>query len=303
MNIPAMPRTRDYYEVLGVSRGASQKEVQSAFRKLARKLHPDVNPGDKDAERRFKEISEANDVLSDPEKRKLYDRFGNDWQAASAAGADPGQGQWPFGGGAGGRGQRVEYQNIDPEVFEDLLRGAGSARAGFGDLFGSIFGNRDGATTRQPVDAEGTIDVTLAEAFRGAARQVDLPDGRRLEVKVPAGVQDGTVLRVPGLRARVRVGTDPLFVREGKNLRVPVGVPLATAMLGGEVDVPTLKGSRVKLNVPAETQNGTRLRLRGLGMPDPKGGQPGDLYAEVRVRLPLPMDERTRRWAEGLAAE
>jgi curved DNA-binding protein len=302
MNIPAMPKTRDYYEVLGISRGASQKEVQSAFRKLARTLHPDVNPGDKEAERRFKEVSEAHDVLSDPEKRKLYDRFGADWQAASAAGADPNRAQWPFGGRGPGSGQRVDYQTIDPDMFEDLLRGAGSARAGFGDLFGSIFGNRDSAT-RQPVDVEGTIEVTLTEAFRGAIRQVDLPDGRRLEVTVPAGVQDGTVLRVPGLRARVRVARDMLFEREGKDLRVPVAVPLATALLGGEVDVPTLKGSRVKLNVPPETQNGTRLRLRGLGMPDPKGGPAGDLYAEVRVRLPLPMDERTRRWAEGLAEE
>lgn len=297
-----MSQTRDYYQVLGVSRAASQKDIQGAFRKLARKLHPDVNPGDKDAERRFKEVSEAHDVLSDPEKRRMYDRFGADWQAASAAGIDPNQAGWGFGGRPGGAGgPRVQYQNIDPDVFEDLLRNAGSARAGFGDIFNSIF-NRD-ASTRQAAEAEGTIEVTLAEAFRGTARQVELPDGRKLEVKVPAGVQDGTVLRVPGLRTRIQVAKDPLFERDGKDLRVPVGVPLATALLGGEVDVPTLKGSRVKLNVPAETQNGTSLRLRGLGMPDPRGGQPGDLYAEVRVRLPLPMDERTRRWAEGLAQE
>jgi DnaJ-class molecular chaperone len=302
MNIPAMSQTRDYYEVLGVSRTASQKDVQSAFRKLARKLHPDVNPGDKDAERRFKEVTEAHDVLSDPEKRKMYDRFGADWQAASAAGIDPNTAGWGFGGArpGGAGGPRVQYQNIDPDVFEDLLRNAGSARTGFGDIFNSIF-NRE-QSTRQAAEAEGTIEVTLAEAFRGTARQVELPDGRRLEVKVPAGVQDGTVLRVPGLRTRIQVAKDALFERDGKDLRVPVGVPLATALLGGEVDVPTLKGSRVKLNVPAETQNGTSLRLRGLGMPDPKGGQPGDLYAEVRVRLPLPMDERTRRWAEGLGA-
>jgi DnaJ-class molecular chaperone len=298
-----MPKTRDYYEALGVSRSASQKDIQGAFRKLARKLHPDVNPGDADAERRFKEISEAHDVLSDPDKRKLYDQFGENWQAAASAGVDPDQAQWPFGARPGGGGRRVTYQNIDPDVsFEDLLRGAGAARNGFGDLFGSIFGNRDQAG-RVPVDAEGTIEITLADAFRGTSRQVEAPDGRRLEVKIPAGVQDGTVLRVPGLRARVHVLPDPLFAREGKDLRVPVAVPLATALLGGEVDVPTLKGGRVKLNVPPETQNGTRLRLRSLGMPDPKGGQPGDLYAEVRVRLPLPMDDRTRRWAEGLAQE
>lgn len=294
-----MPQTRDYYEVLGVPRTASQKEIQSAFRKLARKLHPDVNPGDKIAETRFKEISEAHDVLSDPEKRKMYDRFGANWQTAAASGMDPNQG-WPFGAG-GTRGTRVEYQNIDPDVFEDILRGAGSARAGFGDLFNSIF-NRD-AETRVPFDAEGAIDVTLAEAFRGTTRQVSLPDGRRIEVKVPPGVVDGTVLRVPGLRARVHVTPDSLFEREGKNLRVPVSVPLNTALLGGEVDVPTLRGNRVKLNVPPETQNGTRLRLRGLGMPDSKSGPPGDLYAEVRVRLPLPLDERTRRWAESFPQE
>src|SRR5215472_7437352 len=273
MDIAAMSQTRDYYQVLGVSRTASQKDIQGAFRKLARKLHPDVNPGDKDAERRFKEVSEAHDVLSDPEKRKMYDRFGPDWQAASAAGVDPGSAGWGFGGGPGGAGgSRVQYQNIDPDVFEDLLRNAGSARTGFGDIFNSIF-NRDPAT-RQAPEAEGTIEVTLAEAFRGTARQVELPDGRKLEVKVPAGVQDGTVLRVPGLRTRIQVARDALFERDGKDLRVP-----------------------------AETQNGTSLRLRGLGMPDPKGGQPGDLYAEVRVRLPLPMDERTRLWAEGLAQE
>jgi len=302
MNSAAMSQTRDYYQALGVSRTASQKDIQSAFRKLARKLHPDVNPGDKEAERRFKEVSEAHDVLSDREKRRMYDRFGADWQAASAAGVDPDRAQWPFGARTGGAGgPRVQYQNIDPDVFEDLLRGAGSARAGFGDIFNSIF-NRDSAA-QQAAESEGTIEVTLAEAFRGTARQVELPDGRKLEVKVPAGVQDGTVLRVPGLRARVHVARDALFERDGKDLRVPVGVPLATALLGGEVDVPTLKGGRVKLNVPAETQNGTSLRLRGLGMPDARGGQPGDLYAEVRVRLPLPMDERTKRWAEGLAQE
>jgi curved DNA-binding protein len=299
MNSAAMSQTRDYYEVLGVARTASQKDIQSAFRKLARKLHPDVNPGDKDAERRFKEVTEAHDVLSDPEKRKLYDRFGADWQAASAAGIDPDQAQWPFGArGRPAGGPRMQYQNIDPDIFEDILRGAGQARSGVGDIFGSIFNREAGA--RQAAEAEATIEVTLAECFRGTARQVELPDGRKLEVKVPAGVQDGTVLRVPGLRVRVQVAKDPLFERDGKNLRVPVGVPLATALLGGEVDVPTLRGARVKLNVPAETQNGTQLRLRGLGLPDPKGGTPGDLHAEVRVRLPLPMDERTRRWAEGL---
>lgn len=294
MKWSAMPRTKDYYEALGVSRTASQREIQNAFRKLARKMHPDVNPGDRDAERRFKEISEAHDVLTDPQKRKLYDRFGADWRAAADAGVNPDQ-AGPFGGGRGPR-----YRTVDPNTIDDLFGGLGGARTGFGDLFSSIFGGRGGTASEAVVDSEGTIEVTLQEAYRGTTRQIVTPDGRRLEVRVPAGVQDGTVLRLPRLRARVRVAPDSLFERDGKDLQVPVPVPLATALLGGEVDVRTLKGAQVKLNVPPETQNGTRLRLRGLGMPDPKGGKAGDLYAEVRVRLPLPMDERTKRWAKGL---
>lgn len=287
-----MAMTRDYYDVLGVSRKASQKEIQSAFRKLARRLHPDVNPGDRDAEQRFKEVSEAHGVLSDPDKRKMYDRFGADWQAAAAAGVNP------DAAGPGRRSPRAGYQTVDPGEFEDLFRGArGDGGGGLGDLFGSIFGSRGAGGSRE-LDVEGTVEVTLREAFQGTQRQVELPGGRRIELKVPAGVQDGAVLRVPGLRVRVEVARDPTFEREGKNLRVTVPVPLKTALVGGEVDVPTLKGSRVTLSVPAQTQNGTRLRLRGLGMPDPRGGEPGDLFAEVRVRLPLPMDDDLRKWAE-----
>jgi len=303
-----MPKLRDYYEILGVSRTASQKEISSAFRKLARKFHPDVNSGDKQAEERFKELSNAHEVLSDPEKRKFYDRFGDDWQGARAAGVSPdgpgpgAGGRWPPGGPGGGR---VRYETIDQEEFERMFGDA----AGFSDLFGSIFtggqGSRAGGATGRPFDtspmeAETTVEISLKEAFAGTSKQVTMPNGRRIEVNVPPGVTDGTVLRVPGLRARVRVRPDPLFMLEGKDVRVVVSVPLKTAILGGEVDVPTLKGGRVKLNIPAETQNGTRLRLRGLGMPDARGGTPGDLYAEVRVRLPLPMDDRARRWAEEL---
>jgi curved DNA-binding protein len=300
-----MATMKDYYELLGVSKGASQKEVSSAFRKLARKFHPDVNPGDKEAEERFKELSNAHGVLSDPEKRKFYDRFGKDWQAAMAAGVSPDgpdPGAWPP---RGARGGRAGYETVDAQEFERMFGGA----AGFSDLFSGIFSGgqgaaRAGASSRPfdtgPLDLEGNVEISLQEAFKGSSRQVEMPDGRRIEVKVPAGVADGTVLRVPGLRARVRVRPDPQFTLEGRDVRVAVNVPLKTALLGGEVDVPSLKGGRVKLNVPAETQNGTRLRLRGLGMPDPKGGKPGDLHAEVRVRLPLPMDDRTRRWAEEL---
>jgi len=299
-----VPKTKDYYEVLGVGRKATQKEISAAFRKLARKYHPDTNPGDMEAERRFKEMSEAHDVLRDPENRKLYDAFGKDWQAAKQAGAKPGQGGPGFGGfgnGAGGGGG-TQYRNVSPEEFADLFGGNGGGGQPFSDLFGSIFGGQGRQSPRRPAprpaEVEGTVTVTLQEAYRGTTRTVEMPDGRRLEVQVPAGVAEGTVLRVPGLRARVEIEPDAAFTREGNDLAVRVPVSLRMAMLGGEIEVPTLKGTRVKLDVKPETHNGTRLRLRGLGMPDPKGGPAGDLYAEVKVRLPFPLSPEEHAWAE-----
>ena len=288
-----MAKTKDYYDVLGVPRAATQKEITSAFRKLARKHHPDLNAGNKEAEARFKELSEAHEVLSDTKKRGLYDEFGENWASAQAAGVQPGQGGGPFRTNSGPGGQRVEYRTVSPEEMDDLFGEGG----GFGDIFGSIFSGGRGRARQQPVDVEAPITVSLAEVYRGASRTVELPGGRRVEVKVPAGVKEGTVLRVPGLRATVQVAPDPIFTREGKDLRVVVPVPLRTALLGGEVAAPTIKGGQVKFKVPPETQNGTKIRLRGLGLTDPKGGAGGDMYAEVRVQLPVPMDEKTRRWA------
>ena len=289
-----MPKTKDYYEALGVPRTASQKEISAAFRKLARRYHPDLNANDKQAEARFKELSEAHEVLSDAKKRKLYDSFGENWASAQAAGIDPDdrRARGPGGFRTEG-GPRVEYRTVSPEDMEDLF-GEGS---GIGDIFGSIFGNAGRRARPQPIDVEAPIMVSLGEIYSGTSRTVELPGGRRVEVKVPAGVKEGTVLRVPGLRATVQVAPDPVFTREGKDVRVVVPVPLNVALQGGEVAAPTLKGGQVKFRVPAETQNATKIRLRGLGLPDPKGGTPGDMYAEVRAQLPLPMDERTRKWA------
>jgi DnaJ-class molecular chaperone len=288
-----MPKVKDYYEILGVPRSATPKEISAAFRKLARKHHPDLNAGDKQAEARFKEISEAHEVLSDEKKRQAYDEFGPDWAAAQAAGPRGYSGR----GAAGPGGPQVQYRTVTPEEMEDLFGDEG----GFGDIFGSIFGGGRGRSRqqvpRQPVDVETPVTVSLAEVYRGTSRTVELPGGRRVEVNVPAGVKEGTVLRVPGLRARVQIAPDPVFSREGKDVRVVVPVPLHVALRGGEVAAPTLKGGQVKFRVAPETQNGTKIRLRGLGLPDTKGGPPGDMYAEVRVQLPVPMDEKTRKWA------
>ncbi len=326
---------KDYYRILGVKEDADEKAIRQAYRKLARKLHPDVNPGDKSAEERFKEINEANEVLSDPEKRQKYDemrryrqQFGRWPGEERARGA-----RQPAGAARGAdafRGGNYEYRTINEEDLQDLFGG----QSPFSDFFETYFhsgfspGNerraRGGAAGfRAPPaargqDVEAEIDVTLAEVYQGTKRTLALtePDGttRRLEVTIPAGVDEGARIRLSGqgaqgtagrgdLYVRVHVLPNPRFRREGANLRVEVDVPLAVAMLGGEVSVETPDGRRLALRIPASTQNGRTFRLRGQGMPQRAGraDERGDLYAEVKVMLPTQLTEEQRRLFEAFA--
>lgn len=308
---------RDYYDILGVSRNASDKEIRQAYRKMARKYHPDVNPGDKTAEVRFKEIGEAYEVLSDQEKRAKYDRYGHGWQnreaqeeAARRAGFRPGEfrrgpdgtaWEWETGPGAG------DFGGGFSDILEQILRG-GEGRA------------RSGARTRtQPTrgeDLEYPLEVSLAEAYSGTSRilQMESPQNRRLEVKIPAGVRDGSRVRVAGegapgmfggpkgdLHLVISVRPDPNFERKGDDLYVEVPVPLETLILGGEAHVPTPKGTRLALRIPPETQNGKQFRLGGQGMPHLQGTGRGDLYAKVKAVLPTDLTPRERELFQELA--
>jgi curved DNA-binding protein len=312
---------KDYYEVLGVPKAATQADIKKAYRRLARELHPDRNPGDTAAERRFKEANEAHAVLSDPEKRKRYDELGANWQAYQQAGFGGGATDWAGFGGAPG-GTRWEYRRVSPEDlggFSEFFQsffggasggpmGAGSSSRGdfggfeqvfdFGDL-GTTGGRR--RTTMASPTASAEAEVTLAEVARGAERTVDV-DGRRLQVKIPAGVSDGAriKLRGGGLRGdqqgqagdlviTVRVKPDPRFERRGADLLTEVPLTLAEAMLGAEVPVPTPTGS-VKLRIRPNTQNGQEIHVRGRGLPT-RGGAKGDLIVRTRVVLPALDDE------------
>ncbi|MFL5664315.1 MAG: DnaJ C-terminal domain-containing protein [Ktedonobacteraceae bacterium] len=311
---------KDYYKILGVDKNASQKDIQKAYRKLARKFHPDVNPDDKAAEEKFKELSEANEVLSDPEKRKRYDELGRSYQQyGRRRPATSG----PMGA-AGGDGRRAQYRTMSEEDLEDLFGGVSPFSDFFETFFGSGASNATRGQTRRTgraqrdtyapagQDAEAEVDVTLAEAYQGVTRVFELtePNGstRRVEVKIPAGVDEGTRIRLQGesgqgdLYLRVHVLPDPHFTRQGTTLRTRVDVPLATAILGGEVHVPTPDGRQMLLRIPAGTTNGKSFRLRGQGMP--ALGEPdrrGDLYAEVNVELPTHLNAEQRRLFEAFA--
>ena len=322
---------KDYYDILGVSRDADQDEIRRAFRRLARKHHPDVNPGDEEAEERFKEINEAYEVLSDPEKRQKYDRLGSEWQRYQQAGGGTegfDWGRWTSETPGGPGGQRVYVRHGSPEDLEDLFGGGGA----FSDFFSQIFGGMGGRaqTTRraQPGarpggfeyrarprpgrDFEQEVEISLQEAYHGTTRVLQR-DGRRLEVRIPPGARTGTRVRLAGegqpgaaggeagdLYLQVKVRPDPKFEREGDDLRTTVAVDLFTVVLGGEVRVPTLSGA-VMLSVPEGTQNGRVFRLRGKGMPKLRNpDEHGDLYAEVSVQLPTDLSPRQRELFEEL---
>jgi curved DNA-binding protein len=310
---------RDYYATLGVAKTASAKEIKQAYRKLARKFHPDVNPGDTKAETRFKEINEAYEVLGDSEKRKKYDELGANWRAYEQAGAG-GPGGAPFGGGAwhvdfgsGGGGARMTAEEMR-EVF-------GEADP-FSDFFKTFFGGmhepraRRSPKPRRGRDIEHPIELSLEEAYHGATRRLAIKsDGhaRSVDVRIPAGVKDGSRVRAAGegeggtlgaasgdLYLRVRVVPHQLFERRGDDLYVRLRLPYTTVVLGGEAQVPTLTGS-LRLRIPPTTQAGQVFRMKGQGMPIVgRSGARGDLYATVDVDLPRELTPAMREHFEAL---
>jgi DnaJ-class molecular chaperone len=323
---------KDYYKTLGVAKTASADEIRKAFRKLARKYHPDVNPGDKQAEAKFKEINEAYEVLSDPEKRQKYDTLGPNWQEQFGGAYQPGGARtrtYTYRTGQGNQGG-TPFDFADP--------------TGFSDFFETLFGRGTrgpgtsaGTMRRQGEDIEQPVEVTLREAYTGGARTfvVQSPEicptckgtgevngkvcatcqgqgiqtrTKRLEVKIPAGVDNGSRVRVagegqPGIGGGARgdlylvisVKPDPLFERKGDDLYVEVPVDLTTAILGGEVPVPTPDDRKVLLTIPPETQNGKSFRLAGKGMPRLRGSGYGNLYARVHVVLPTGLSQREKQ--------
>lgn len=307
---------KDYYQMLGVAKAASDKEIKQAYRKLARKHHPDVNPGDKGAEGRFKEINEAYEVLGDPDKRRKYDELGANWRMYEQAQQQGGQG-WPGGNPSGG------YRTMTEEEMREMFGNEDP----FSDFFKTFFGGGGGSTReagrgrgrarrQKGRDIEHDVELTLEEAYHGATRRISVKEGghaRTVDVRIPAGVKDSSRVRAAGegesggnggaagdLYLRVKLRPHALFERDGNDLRARVAVPVTTAVLGGEANVPTITGS-VRLKIPETTQNGQIFRLKGHGMPVVgKADQRGDLYAAAEIQLPRSLTKDQRHHYEAL---
>jgi curved DNA-binding protein len=299
-------QNQDYYSILGVSKNASQDDIKKAFRRLARQYHPDVNKDDPKAEEKFKAINEANEVLSDPQKRAMYDQLGPQWaqyqrqQAQGQAGAQPGYGYY-------------STQTVSPDDYPN-----------FNDFFSSIFGASFGgdfagrsaqSRTMSGQDIEYPVDITLEEAFHGASRSLRWEDGRVIEARIPAGVKDGARVRLKGqgqpgvggaesgdLYLRVHILPHPRFGLEGSDLKVTVPVDLYTAMLGGSVSVTGIDRS-VTLKIPEGSANGRVFRLKNMGMPDTKQpGKRGSLLVQIEVILPQKLSAKEKELLEQLRA-
>lgn len=284
---------RDLYGVLGVPRSASADDIRKSYRRLAHKYHPDKNPGNPQAEEKFKEVTAAHEVLSDPKRRKLYDEFGAD---SLRSGFDPARAeeyrQWKRQGAG---------QPFDLGGFGGFGGGGSGAPFDLGSIFEQIFGSSAGGgrvrSGLRGEDVRASIEVDLADAVRGAEREVHL-DGRKLRVRIPPGVADGSQIRLAGqggpgagtgpagdLYLEVRLRPHPLVRREGRDLYIDLPVTVPEAVNGAEVTLPTFEGP-VRLRIPAGSQSGTRLRLRGRGLPGLRGAERGDLYAVVKIVLP-----------------
>jgi DnaJ-class molecular chaperone len=280
----------DYYDTLGVKKGASEDEIKKAYRKLARQYHPDRNPGDKQAEGKFKEVQQAYDVLSDKKKRAQYDQFGT---------AEPGAGFSGFGGGPGQGGTTFRWQTGDGADFDpsDILSQV------FGGGMGGGFGRRgrgSGRARQAPAAEAYETEVSIPFTTAALGGSIDLRiDGRELTVKIPPGMEDGKKLRLQGqapgggdLEVLIHVQPHPYFRREGKNIILEVPLSLPEAVLGTKVDVPTLDGTHLSVKIPPGTSSGTRLRLRNRGI------NGGDQYIETKVVVPGPHDNRSKELIE-----
>jgi curved DNA-binding protein len=318
---------KDYYEILGVSKNAETDEIKKTYRKLARKYHPDVNPGDPAAEEHFKEINEAYEVLSDPEKRKKYDQFGAQWKQYSRAGGRPEDFDWSRWASSPGGG-RTYTRSVSPEEFERMF---GGGLGGFSDFFETLFGGGGARRASQGMggtgfggtayqtrprrgrDMEHEIEVSLEEAFYGTNRTLTWEDGRKIEAAIPKGVKTGSRVRLSGqggsgsagaqagdLYLKIKVAPHTKFQRDEDDLRMVQPVDLYTMLLGGEVEIRGIDRS-VTLTIPPETPNGRVFRLKGLGMPKLRNpDQRGDLYVVAEVSLPEDLSKQEKELLEEL---
>lgn len=299
---------QDYYKTLGVKRDASQDDIQRAYRKLARKYHPDMNK-DADASEKFKQVGEAYEVLKDPEKRKRYDTLGENWKSGQQFRPPPGwEGQFRGAGGPGGGGGGFQFEaggqfsDFFEAMFGQMAGASGGGRAsGFEDLFGAAQQGHTGQ--RAAPMQEASITITLDDAFHGSTRRLDLqgPTGRKtLEVKIPKGTTDGAKIRLAGegLILKINIAKHPRFTLAGRNLTTDVSLAPWQAALGDHVDVKTLDGT-VSLNIPPGTGSGQKLRLKGKGLHNPKG-EAGDLFVRLMIAVPKNLSDRERELYEQL---